>query len=592
MANDRIGAGEPPAGDHLQSVYRFWLVGHQLEHGRAPWKDPYSFQPIVEPQTVLGGWPFGFLFWPIDTLFGPVVGWNLLLLTTIVLAGLFTYSWLRCLELGVPPALLGGLVFAIAPYRLEQSAGHLLGWAAVFLPLSLWAVERARLASTAGRAHVWGAVAAVALASISLSGQVHLALGAVPLLVAYAALRFARVPFAWTLGGALVAAGVGIAIRHALIAGSPEETGRSVDELRRYSAEPLDFLDRWHLPGSEEFVYLGWLTPALAVVGLVFLARRRRGLAVLCGLAAFLPVLLALGTNLPGYEAVWRHFSPLHFTRVPGRLLPIANLALAALAAFACAGLLARRAGWTIAIGATLLVLVALDLVVQPLSSAAADPDNGAYLALAASPPGRVLELPLFEPGVHYGSVYDYYQLQEAREQPGGYSTLAPQPAFDFYFGHDRLSCGVWLAGDRAELARLGITRILFHRGLYAQAQRVGAAFAEAALWDAGWHPTANGGPVTLWAPGDGSHPPGFPPLPPPQRPILCSGWHGHTMTDSQATIWIYGSGSVSVRLSGGRPEVFVDGKRDPGSLEQGWHSLLLVTGSSGATLQSVAISP
>jgi hypothetical protein len=62
MANDRLGAGEPPAGDHLQSVYRFWLVGHQLEHGGAPWKDPYSFQPLVEPQTVLGAWPFGFLF--------------------------------------------------------------------------------------------------------------------------------------------------------------------------------------------------------------------------------------------------------------------------------------------------------------------------------------------------------------------------------------------------------------------------------------------------------------------------------------------------------------------------------------------------
>ena len=81
MANERIGAGEPPAGDHLQSVYRFWLVGHQLGHGRAPWKDPYSFQPIVEPQTVLGGWPFGFLFWPPDALFGPVIGWNLLNLT-------------------------------------------------------------------------------------------------------------------------------------------------------------------------------------------------------------------------------------------------------------------------------------------------------------------------------------------------------------------------------------------------------------------------------------------------------------------------------------------------------------------------------
>jgi hypothetical protein len=602
MANDRIGAGEPPAGDHLQSVYRFWLVGHQLGHGRAPWKDPYSFQPIVEPQTVLGGWPFGFLFWPIDTLFGPVVGWNLLLLTTIVLAGLFTYSWLRCLELGVLPALLGGLVFAIAPYRLEQSAGHLLGWAAVFLPLSLWAVERARLASTAGRAHVWGAVAAVALASISLSGQVHLALGAVPLLVAYAALRFARVPFAWTLGGALVAAGVGIAIRYALIAGSPEETGRSVDELRRYSAEPLDFLDRWHLPGSEEFVYLGWLTPALAVSGLVFLARRRRGLAVLFGLAAFLPVLLALGTNLPGYEAVWRHFSPLHFTRVPGRLLPIANLALAALAAFACAGFLARRAGRTIAIGATLVVLVALDLVVQPLSSAAADPDNGAYLALAASPPGRVLELPLFEPGVHYGSVYDYYQLQEAREEPGGYSTLAPQAAFDFYFGHDRLSCGVWLAGDRAELARLGITRVLFHSGLYVQAARRGAWFAWRGLQEQGFGPVARGGPVTLFAPGApaGPEPKGEPPR---FRQHLCSGWKSKRMTATEATVWVYGEGAIVLHVSAPKQTRLrlladgrlVDQRRFLGAVFLGttltgmrWHPLLLQSSTPGVHLDTI----
>jgi hypothetical protein len=588
MANDRVGAGEPPAGDHLQSVYRFWLVGHQLGHGRAPWKDPYSFQPIVEPQTVLAGWPFGFLFWPIDALFGPVVGWNLLLLATIVLAGLFTYSWLRCLELGALPALLGGLAFAVAPYRLEQSAGHLLGWAAVFLPLSLWAVERARVASTPLRANGWGALAALALASVSLSGQVHLALGAVPLVVAYAALRFARVPFFWTLGGALVAAGVGVAIRYALIAGSPEETGRSVDELRRYSAEPLDFLDRWHPPGSEEFVYLGWLTPALAVVGLVFLARRRRGLAILLGLAAFLPVLLALGTNLPGYEAVWRHFSPLHFTRVPGRLLPIANLALAVLAAFACAGLLARRAGQAAAVGAALVVLVALDLVVQPLSATAADPDNGAYLALAASPPGRVLELPLFEPGVHYGSVYDYFQLQEAREQPGGYSTVAPQPAFDFYFSHDRLSCGVWLARDRAELARLGISRVLFHGGLYVQAARRGAWFAWRGLQEQGFGPVARGGRVTLFAPGT---PPGPEPVgePPRDEPILCSGWRGRTMLYEQATVWIYGGGTVTARVSGAEPVVLVDRGANSGPLGEGWHSIL-ITARPGARLESVGI--
>jgi hypothetical protein len=32
--------GEASPGDHLQTLYHYWLVGHQLEHGRAPWRDP------------------------------------------------------------------------------------------------------------------------------------------------------------------------------------------------------------------------------------------------------------------------------------------------------------------------------------------------------------------------------------------------------------------------------------------------------------------------------------------------------------------------------------------------------------------------
>jgi hypothetical protein len=593
MANDRLGAGEPPAGDHLQSVYRFWLVGHQLEHGEAPWKDPYSFQPIVEPQTVLGGWPFGFGFWPLEAAFGPVVAWNLLLLGTIVAAGLLTYGWLRCLELGRFGAALGGLAFALAPYRLEQSAGHLLGWVALLLPLALLAVERARVAPTPARTHAWGATAALAVASIPLAGQLHLALGAVPLVLAYAALRFNRTSFAWALAGSLVAVGIGAAVRYTLIAGSPEGSGRSVDELRRYSAEPVDFVNRWHAPRSEEFVYLGWLTPALALAGLVFLARRRRALAVLFGIAALLPVLLALGVNLPGYELVWRHFAPLHFTRVPGRLLPIADLALAGLLAFACAGLVRRAGSRSIAVAGALVVLVVLDLAVQPLSATAADPGNGAYRALAAAPPGRVLELPVFEPGQHYASVYDYYQLQEAREQPGGYSTIAPQAAFDFAFTHNRLSCGVWLPGDRAELRRLGITRILFHRGMYAQAHRRGANFAVWGLLAAGWTHAASDGAVSLWAPGLAMGP--GPLSRRPTDPVFCSGWRGRIMTGRQATIWVYGSGRVAIRFSGNAlVRVLVDGREsDPVTLDgQTWHSLLLMAPRAGLRLESISLSP
>jgi hypothetical protein len=593
MANDRLGAGEPPAGDHLQSVYRFWLVGHQLEHGRAPWKDPYSFQPIVEPQTVLGGWPFGFGFWPLEAAFGPVVAWNLLLLGTIVAAGLLTYAWLRCLDVGGLGGALGGLVFALAPYRLEQSAGHLLGWVALLLPLALLAVERSRVASTPARTHAWAATAALAVASIPLSGQLHLALGAVPFVLGYAAVRFSRPSFAWALAGSLAAVGIGVAIRYTLIAGSPEESGRSVDELRRYSAEPVDFVNRWHAPRSEEFVYLGWLTPALALAGLALLLRRRRALALFLGAAALLPVVLALGTNLPGYATVWRHFPPLHFTRVPGRLIPVTDLALAALVGFACAETLRRARDRATAVAPLLLVLLALDLAVQPLSAAAADPDNGAYRTLASAPAGRVLELPLFEPGQHYGSVYDYYQLQEARQQPGGYSTIAPKAAFDFYFTHNRLSCGVWLPGDRVELDRLSITRVVFHQGLYTQAHRRGAWFAWRGLQEAGFGAFETSGGVTLFAPGrEGGPAPVSEPL--RSNPVFCTGWRGRAMLGRQATIWVYGSGSASVRFSGkARVRLLVDGRSSGATLrESGWHSLLLTAPRAGLRLESVTLSP
>src|SRR5919202_773125 len=184
LAGGAPGHGEAAAGDHLQTLYHLWLVGHQLAHGRAPWLDPYSFHP--EGRTIWNppGWPFGLVFWPLAAAFGPVVGWNLFVLLTYVGAGAFACLWLR--ELGLPrgAALAGGLAFALAPYRVNQSVGHLLGPISLLLPLALYGVERARR----GRAW-WLVLAGAVLASIPLSGQVHLALGAIPLYAAYAALR-------------------------------------------------------------------------------------------------------------------------------------------------------------------------------------------------------------------------------------------------------------------------------------------------------------------------------------------------------------------------------------------------------------------
>src|SRR6185312_1671343 len=141
------------------------------------------------------------------------------------------------------------------------------------------------------------------LASIPLSGQVHLALGAIPFYVLYALCRSTarRVLVATGIGAALAVL-AGVLIRETVIAGSIDAGGRSLAEVRVYSATGLDFLTRHVRHGVEAFVFLGWLTPLLAIAGLVVLARSRETrLAVALGVGVVVPVLLAFGTHLPLY---------------------------------------------------------------------------------------------------------------------------------------------------------------------------------------------------------------------------------------------------------------------------------------------------
>jgi hypothetical protein len=520
--------GEAAAGDHLQAEYHLWLVGHQLEHGRAPWRDPYTFRPESPPRANFGGWPFGLPFWPLSALFGPVLGWNLLLLLTYLAAGAFAYLWLR--ELGLPrgAALVGGLVFALAPYRVAQSAGHLRGPISTMLPLALWAFERSRRGN-----RWWLAAAGAALASIPFS-DVHLALGAIPFFVLYALCRSrdAQV-LAGAALGAMAAVGAALLVGHFAVSDSIGSGGRTLREVSHYSADGLDFVTRHPRHGLESFVFVGWLTPLLALGGLVLLLLARRfGLALALGVGALVPVLLAFGTNLPLYSFLWHHFSPLRYPRVPERQMPVACLALAALAAFSVA-----RLRWTLA-AAVAVVVLAADLHVHVYDAAAADEGNRAYSVLRSQPPGRLLELPVFHPAVQLGSVYPYYDQEARRERPGGYSTIAPQEAARLALRLEPLNCGDWRPGTEALLRRLGIRYVAFHAGLYAGTGR--GWFAWQALVAHGFGDLARNGAVTMFAPGQ---PRGQPKVPEPQRPLVyCQGWNAGSPAHRHTAFWARGS--------------------------------------------------
>jgi hypothetical protein len=330
----------------------------------------------------------------------------------------------------------------------------------VLLPLALLGFERGRDGDSR-----WLALGGAAIVAVPLSGQLHLALGAIPFVLAYALVRRrARPPVRGALLAAAAAAIAAVAVQVAVVHGSVASGGRSLREVSAFSADWSGLMSR-HVGPLEEFVLLGWFVPLLAAAGIVALVlRRATALAALLTVGVLVPALLALGTNLPLYEPLWHAFPPLRYPRVPERLLPIACLALAALAAIAVDQLRGRA----FALVAVALVAVDLRAGVSLYRPASADADNRPYAALAGRGSGRLLELPVVIPERQYGSVYLYYSMQAPRQRPGGYSSVAPRSADRTARRLAPLNCGAWSPRLRREVRALGIRYVTLHRGVYA----------------------------------------------------------------------------------------------------------------------------
>lgn len=568
-----------------------------------PWRDPYTFRLEAPEQANPAAWPLGVVFWPLDAALGPVLAWNVLVLLGFAAAGIFTLLWLEQLGVRFGAAFAGGAAFALAPYRVAQSGGHLLGLAIVLLPLALWCWERGRHGS-----RWWLVGSGVALASIPLSGQVHVALWAIPFFAAYAVVRTRRRDVLIdTAAGVTLAVVAGLLVHDAAIEGSTLRGGRSLDEVRHYQADWLDFVSRDPRGLIEQFVFLGWLLPVLALAGLVALALARRWLlAVLLAVAAVVPVLLAVGTGFPLYEPLRGVFPPLRYPRVPERLLPVACLVLAALAAFAVHELVRRLPRWTAAAAAALAVAaIGADLRADAgvFEAAPADEHNRAYAVL---PAGGVLDVPVFRPDLHYSGVYQYYTLQAPGTRPGGYSTVAPAAADTTARTLERLNCGDWSPELHALLERLGVRYVALHPPLFV----VGEAqertwFAERGLLRNGFREIATDGGVTTYRPGrprsldvEGE--------PPHGKTVVCQGWNGTSTADARAAFWLHGTGLLRIELEASPPTrtvVSVDGASLPArvvsrgtSIEvdvfaNAWHLVALEPERPGVRLERASFS-
>jgi hypothetical protein len=194
------------------------------------------------------------------------------------------------------------------------------------------------------------------------------------------------------------------------------------------------------------------------------------------------------------------------------------------------------------------IALLAVDLHVPVYRvSQAGQPARVAYHGA-----GRMLELPLFDPSVNFGSVYLWYDTASQRERPGGYSTTAPRAAKRTFNRLERLNCGDW-SGDRAaQLDRLGVRAIAVHLGLYGPKDYSGA-FAVDSLRRHGWTVRRRSGPVLLFERGSGE----APALQKPDKafPHFCVGWYreqagGRYMSEAHAALWTYGPRRPKLRFA------------------------------------------
>lgn len=151
-------------GDHLQFLYWCWLLSDNLAGNSPLFSNPYEFNTFLS-----AGLP-GFANFPLSLLFvlflplGLAGAYNALVFLSYLLAGLAAYALARQVLNDRLAALPAALVFALLPFRAAQTlSGHLYGFAAFLLPLTLWCLER----GLARRSWAWGAGAGLCLVAMA-----------------------------------------------------------------------------------------------------------------------------------------------------------------------------------------------------------------------------------------------------------------------------------------------------------------------------------------------------------------------------------------------------------------------------------------
>jgi hypothetical protein len=394
-------------GHHFDSFFSMWRIAW-IAHALATEPSQLFHANIFFPQSnalalsdpmLLEGVTAAPLLWAGGS---PVLAYNLLVLGSFVLSGVSASALGYRLSRSHGAAVLGGMLFAFAPYRFEHYFHLEILWA-FWMPLALLALHRCVEQGRLRDGILIGALVAAQVLSCLYYG---LYLGAALVIAAAVLIRW-RERRGWrTLAvlamGAAVAAAIAalyvqplLAIRDDVPARLPQETARYSATLASYLSSPgSNLLYGWtsELGGPERRLFPGLVA---IVLGGVAFARRDRIQWTYAAVVAF-GVVASMGSNTMLFDWLRQYLDPYGMVRVPARFAAVVLCALSALVSIGAAGVILRaqpHQRWLVA--ALLGLLMLIEYRANPALTEVPLTPTPAYRWLRDQPEGPVIEFPL-----------------------------------------------------------------------------------------------------------------------------------------------------------------------------------------------------
>lgn len=344
----------------------------------------------------------------------PFAAHAFVVLLSFVLSGLATYALIRYLGGRPLGALIGGIAFAFAPHLFSHLSHIQLLWTAG-LPAGLLAYHRLVDRPTARAGALLGATVSAQMYLCAYYGVfLVLVLGAFTLWTASYRRMWYSGRFWQALSvGALAALALTLPLLLAVVR-FQRTTGftRSLSASEFFSANWSAYVasaasaHSWilpYLPPWHDVLFPGFVASIFAVVGAVRGTKDRDGLRevawVYLGLSA-LATWASFGPSAGLYRWLYATIPPLWLMRAPSRFGVAVLLACAVLCGIGVSTV-SSRSRWSRVAGGLLLGAAILEHIV-PLSFSTAKAPEAVYRALAALPPGPVLETPVYSRGVAF----------------------------------------------------------------------------------------------------------------------------------------------------------------------------------------------